>query len=248
MTVARLVPLTLGWQELDRCVALDGHAPGTADRIPIPAWLIELPSGELVLFDTGFDPTATGDELAFPGFPPPEVIPLPDALSAAGYHVADVNNVVLSHLMVDHAGGLRCLRPGAVAWVQAAEWAYATGPDPEPLAYRGADLQGLDLDVRLLDGDTELWPGVVALATPGHCPGHQSLLLELGAGWVALAADAADLQRNLAERVAPGIHLAGRDVALQSIDRLLTTAAELGAVLLPGHDPDVWAALPTAFG
>lgn len=42
MTVARLVPLTLGWQELDRCVALDAHAPGAADRIPVWA---ALPTG-----------------------------------------------------------------------------------------------------------------------------------------------------------------------------------------------------------
>jgi hypothetical protein len=35
VTVARLVPLTLGWLELDRRVALDGRAPGAADRIPV---------------------------------------------------------------------------------------------------------------------------------------------------------------------------------------------------------------------
>jgi len=34
MTVLRLVPLTLGWQELDRCIALDGYPPGVGDRIP----------------------------------------------------------------------------------------------------------------------------------------------------------------------------------------------------------------------
>ena len=33
MTNQRLVPLTLGWQELDRCVALDGYPPGESDRI-----------------------------------------------------------------------------------------------------------------------------------------------------------------------------------------------------------------------
>jgi len=54
----RLVPLTLGWQQLDRSVALDGFPTGTADLIPVPGWVIELGGGGLVVFDTGFDPTA----------------------------------------------------------------------------------------------------------------------------------------------------------------------------------------------
>jgi glyoxylase-like metal-dependent hydrolase (beta-lactamase superfamily II) len=245
-SVVKLVPLTVGWQELDRSVALDGFPAGTSDRIPIPAWLIERPKG-LALFDTGFDPTARPEELAFPGFPPPEVIPIGDAVAAAGYDLAEVGDVVLSHLMVDHAGGLRCLRPGVRLWVQKAEWRYARSAEVDPLAYRRADLEGIDVDLRLLEGDTELWPGVHLVSTPGHCPGHQSLLVELPSGWVAIAADAADLQRNLTEDIAPGILLAGRDVAQQSIQRLKAAAWAVGAVLLPGHDPDVWALLPTAF-
>jgi glyoxylase-like metal-dependent hydrolase (beta-lactamase superfamily II) len=62
-----------------------------------------------------------------------------------------------------------------------------------------------------------------------------------------LAADAADLQKNLAERIAPGILLEGRDEALSSLDCLRALAEELGALVLPGHDPEVWALLPEAF-
>ena len=51
MTVLRLVPLTLGWQELDRCIALDGYPPGEGDRIPIPGWVIERDDDGLVLYD-----------------------------------------------------------------------------------------------------------------------------------------------------------------------------------------------------
>jgi len=62
-----------------------------------------------------------------------------------------------------------------------------------------------------------------------------------------LAADAADLQTNLTERIPPGILLLGREQAIDSLDRLTTLGATLGAVVLPGHDPDVWAILPPAF-
>jgi|GraSoiStandDraft_52_1057288.scaffolds.fasta_scaffold1088432_2 hypothetical protein len=40
MSVRRLVPPTLGWQELYRSVALDGEPQGTAERIPTPGWLV----------------------------------------------------------------------------------------------------------------------------------------------------------------------------------------------------------------
>ena len=63
MSVVRLVPLTLGWQELDRSVALDGHPPGTTDRIPIPGWLLEKGDGTLVLFDA-WDPLETPERMA----------------------------------------------------------------------------------------------------------------------------------------------------------------------------------------
>jgi glyoxylase-like metal-dependent hydrolase (beta-lactamase superfamily II) len=247
MTVVRLAPLTLGWQELDRCIALDGHPRGTTDRIPIPGWLIEFDDGRLVLFDTGFDPTADPEELAFPGFPPPEVVPLPTAVAAAGYDFGDVGDVVLSHMMVDHAGGLRTLHPGTAVWVQRAEWEYATGGEADELAYRHADLEGIDVDVRLLEGEAELWPGVHVVPTAGHCPGHQSLVVEVGDSWIVLAADAADLQTNLSQHIPPGILLQGREDALASLDRLTVLADELGALVLPGHDPDVWAMLPPAF-
>ncbi|MEN3316042.1 MAG: N-acyl homoserine lactone hydrolase [Acidimicrobiaceae bacterium] len=243
----RLVPLTLGWQCLDRSVALDGHAPGTTDVIPIPGWVIEHPDG-LVLYDTGFDPTADAVELAFPGFPPPDVIALPQALAAAGYDLDDVGDVVLSHLMVDHAGGLRTLRPRTRVWVQAAEWDFALGAGAASPAYRPRDLEGIDVEVRLVDGEAEPWPGVRLVPTPGHCPGHQSLAVHLPDGWIVLAADAADLQANLTARIAPGILLQGRDEALASLDRLRHLGAELGALVLPGHDPDVWATLPPALG
>ena len=251
MTVNRLVPLTLGWQELDRAIALDGQPPGVTDRIPIPGWVLERGDGGLILFDTGYHPDATPAELAFPGFPPPEVFLLPSALAAAGYDIADVGDCVLSHLMVDHAGGMACLAPGTRLWIQRAEWSYAHGGSADPLAYRAGDLDCLAGDrypVHLLDGDAEPWPGIRLLATPGHCAGHQSMLVELPEGWVALAADCADTQRNLTERIAPGILLAGREAALTSIDRFKEAAVSLGALMIPGHDPEVWALLPRAFG
>jgi len=86
------------------------------------------------------------------------------------------------------------LDPETKVWIQQAEWDYAHGASPDALAYRPADLPPLtagELEVCLIDGDAEPWPGVQLLSTPGHCPGHMSMLVELPDGWIALAADAA---------------------------------------------------------
>jgi len=152
---------------------------------------------------------------------------------------------------VDHAGGQGCLVAGTRVWIQRAEWDYAHGPSPNPLAYRAADLAPLSdggLNVTFLGGDAEPWPGIRLLSMPGHCPGHMSMLVALPDGWIALAADAADTQKNLTERIAPGILLAGREQALASIDRFKEAAAAVGALMIPGHDPEVWGLLPRSFG
>lgn len=244
--IKRIVPLTLGWQDLDRSVALDGHPPGTVDRIPIPGFALERADGGLVLFDTGFDPEADPEEFASPGLPAPEVVPLLDALAAVGYAVDRVEDVILSHLMVDHAGGLRTLGPTVRAWVQRAEWEYATRPAANRRAYRSRDLEGVRAEFTLLDGETEPWNGVYLIPTPGHCIGHQSALVRLGDRTVLLAADAADLRANLETRTAPGLLLYSRAAALDSVDRLNRVAAETGAFVVPGHDPEVWKGLPEA--
>jgi N-acyl homoserine lactone hydrolase len=147
--------------------------------------------------------------------------------------------------MIDHAGGLRHL-PGREVIVHADELEYALG-EPHPGCYRRDDHAGAGVDVRLsaVDGDEEVLPGVTVLATPGHSPGHLSLLVRLASGRVVLiASDAEDLGENFEREVPPGILLAGRERALESIRRLKRIAEETGALLIPGHDPVAWAALP----
>ena len=247
-SIIRVVPLTFGWEHLERSVALNGYPPGTVDLIPIPGFVLERADGRIILFDTGFDPEVDPAEFSSPGNPPPEVVPLPEALAIRGYNVEQVEDVILSHLMVDHAGGLRTLKPGTRAWVQRAEWEYATGPKVNRRVYREKDLDGLSVEFEMLDGDAEPWDGVRLIPTPGHCVGHQSALISLEGGPVLLAADASDLLTNLKERVPPGLLLHSREAALDSIDRLNHTISEQpGTRIVPGHDPEVWNDLPEAF-
>ena len=106
------------------------------------------------------------------------------------------------------------------------------------------------IDWRLADGDVEIAPGVTAVATYGHTVGHQSFVVDLaGGGGFVFAFDAADLQRNLDEEVAPGSVATGDvDQAVEAIRRLKAIAAEKGYRVIPGHDPDVWPAFTAELG
>jgi N-acyl homoserine lactone hydrolase len=214
------------------------------DRIPIPGFLVELEDGRRLLWDMGTDEAA----LALPGvfdegFPPPEMGPedlLGARLEAAGCGLDGVDMLGLSH-----AGGLRHLS-GREVIVHADELAYAMG-EPDIGCYRRDDDAGPGVSVRFcsVDGDEEVLPGVTVLATPGHSPGHLSLMVRLASGRsVLVASDAGDLRENFDREVPPGILLAGRERALESIRRLCALAEETGALLIPGHDPVAWAALP----
>jgi N-acyl homoserine lactone hydrolase len=149
--------------------------------LPVQAFLVLHPDGVL-LFDTGL-----GDE-----YPPFDRLLAPTvrrSLEAALFDSKvrpDVKVVVNCHLHYDHAGG-NPLFPGIPIFVQAREYD-ATGElayvISERVAFRGADL-------RLVQGEDEVMPGVRVVPTPGHTPGHQSLIIEATGGPVVLAGQAA---------------------------------------------------------
>ena len=115
------------------------------------------------------------------------------------------------------------------------ELSAATGQADE--AYFQEDFQG-DYHWRIHDKEYELTPGVNAIESPGHTAGHMSMLIELPQGKpIILAGDAADLQENIDDEVAPGLCWHDReDMALDSIRKLKQLAKETGAHLWPNHD------------
>ncbi len=104
-------------------------------------------------------------------------------LEAHGHRVDDVRVVVNSHLHFDHCGN-NALFPGVPIYVQAAEHQAARRPDytiPEWVNLDGAEYA-------VVDGDIQVARGVRLMSTPGHSPGHQSLVIDTRGGTVALAA------------------------------------------------------------
>lgn len=253
--VRGIVPLTMGWEDLPRSVSVHGAPAEERLREPVPALLL-LCDGGWLLLDTGFNVALINDPALrrrFHGRPefrpilPGPGEPLEEALAAAGLDLADVHAVAVSHLHNDHAGGLKHFAGRVPVHVQRAELAYGLGshPDPEQHGIFRVDFDDPRIDWRVADGDTEIAPGVTAVFTPGHTPGHQSFVVDLdesvGGGGFVFAFDAADLTENIEREVAVGGRIgASAADSVEQIRRLKRIAAERGYRLVPGHDPDVW--------
>jgi len=77
---------------------------------------------------------------------------------------------------------------------------------------------------------------VTILSTPGHTPGHQSLLVQPPkTGFVVLSGDAVHFQDNWANRRVPQMNV-NRDQTLASMQRIADVLAQRKAQLWIGHD------------
>jgi N-acyl homoserine lactone hydrolase len=143
------------------------------ERWPGYIHLIAHPQGS-VLVDTGLiDSTPELDGEWSPRFDP-AAIP------------RDVVFVINTHLHFDHCGGNR-LFAGTPIYVQRRERQEARAEDytiPEWVEFEGATYVELG-------GEQELLPGLRVVPTPGHTPGHQSVLVETEDGLVVVAGDVA---------------------------------------------------------
>jgi len=256
-SVRRVIPLIVGWERLPKSYSIHGDASGAVLVEPVPVLVLETDDG-WTLIDTGINTALMRDRPLYerlhgrnhaivPILPAGEGEPLQRALAAHGIALSDIARIYLSHLHNDHAGGLRLFARSVPVWVQRRELEYGLTdhPFPERHGMFRIDFDDPDIDWRLLDGDAQLAPGITALLTPGHTPGHQSFVIDLpgGDGFV-FAFDAADLRENIERELAVGgfVHCRAEDT-IAPILRLKRVAAERGYPLIPGHDPEVWPAL-----
>lgn len=170
--------------------------------IPINVYVIEHSDG-LVLFDTGMDRAVVTNPEYWPdavtrlfmrnifrwNITPQDTLSL--QLESAGYTTTDVTKAVISHLHVDHAGGIREI-PEAELFVAKEAWEHMCGPHPEREAVLRRDLDIPNAKWRQIafqpTGDPLLAPfgesfdlmgdgTMVVLPTPGHMPGSVSMLV-----------------------------------------------------------------------
>ena len=228
---------------------------GGSDRMvdmPCPCYLIEHPKG-LVLFDTGCHPQVAVDPVGYWGkianflqvrFSPDLVV---DAqLKLLGYKPADVKYVVVSHLHLDHSGGM-ALFPNAQFLIMKGELSYAYWPDRHArAAFIFNDLVPTRrFDWKELTGDTDLFGdgSLQMLNTAGHTPGECSLFVRLKHRPIVLTGDTIHIRAQL-DTLAPMATDWDRAQASESIARL-KRIQDLGeAKLWISHDPEDWAEFP----
>jgi glyoxylase-like metal-dependent hydrolase (beta-lactamase superfamily II) len=149
-------------------------------------------------------------------------------LRKLGLSPADIKYVAVSHSHPDHIGNL-ALFPDAQLLVQRAEFEW---PSPQGPRFPARPV------AKLLSGDEDVFGdgSVRMIATPGHTPGHQSLLVRLkSTGPVLLSGDAVHFRENWDARRVPSIN-ADRAQTLASMDRIAVLLASEEAQLWMNHD------------
>lgn len=156
--------------ELGTVTLPDWHPRAADGTCPIRVFAIGHPDG-VVLVDTG---PGDDDDLINEWYSP-AVTPIVSALDAIGVDERDVTAIVNTHLHFDHCGQNAAL-PHAAVWVQRAEVAAAA-----ERFYSVPDWTSIPPSrARTIDGDEVIAEGVTILSTPGHTPGHQSVLVDAG--------------------------------------------------------------------
>ncbi len=164
----------------------DAHVP-----IPFTVTAVRTPGG-LVLFDAG-----TGAQVA----PTAGNITKKDLWKAAGIDPAQVTNIVMTHLHLDHFFGLMAkdtnepIFPNAQIHVRSTEYNYWINP-----AVAGGPAKRIQTvfpgwkNIRQFEGEIEVLPGVRAMATPGHTIGHTSYHLSSGNQQLIVAGDVTNIR------------------------------------------------------
>ncbi len=150
-------------------------------------------------------------------------------LAELGVKPADIKAIAVSHTHPDHIGNIEQF-PQAMLYVQKAEYEWPAeggGPRFNP-----------SHPVTKLEGDHDVFGDgtVTIISTPGHTPGHQSLLVRLPkTGTVVLSGDAAHFKDNWDNRRVPVFNF-NKDQTLASLQRIADILAKEHGQLWINHD------------
>jgi N-acyl homoserine lactone hydrolase len=166
-------------------------------------------------------------------------------LTSIGLQPEDIDTVISTHYDIDHAGRHAAFTKADYVVQRAHHLDAATNPRFAPLRPQWDQPMAR---IRLVDGDTELLPGLELIETSGHVPGHQSVLVRLPQrGTVLLTVDAvpfgAGFTRDAQDDGSNPNGEAGRASTMKLLD--LVEREQIGLVIF-GHDQEQWDTLKKA--
>jgi N-acyl homoserine lactone hydrolase len=207
--------------------------------IPYPCYLVQMSDGRHILIDTGWPE----DLPARPGLQAGKNVV--EQLALLDLQPADITMLICTHFDLDHAGHHSTFTQAELI-VQRQHYELARSGYPRFASARPM-WDHPDLRYRLVEGDTELLPGIELIETHGHVRGHQSVLVRLPhMGPVLLTIDAVTAQSYFTPDRQPhpldddqGGEL-GRAGARKLID---VAEREQVALVIFGHDGQQWPTL-----
>lgn len=224
---------------------------GEPFEVPVPFFLIQH-NGKNILFDTGnaleasINPEKHWGEIVNTYYPVmDEKQYVVNQLKTLNIMPEAIDYVILSHLHLDHAGGVGAF-PNAVyiAHKKEVEWAF----NPECVQKSAYIMQDIDKDIKwcqlenefeeaydlFKDGTIQIYP------TPGHTPGHLSVLINLkDSAPMLLTSDCCYTEENLYDNIPPGLVWNAED-SIKTINWIKKLQNEKNVEVVTGHDPNAW--------
>jgi len=217
--------------------------PGGTLEMVTGCYLIQMSDGKNILIDTGLP----ADYVPAPGTPHAEhVTNVIEQLATLNLSPDDIDILICTHLDPDHAGYNDSFAKAELI-VQRSHYELARSGHPRYAGAR-AHWDHPALRYRLIDGNTELFPGLSLIETSGHAPGHQSVLLDLPqTGPVLLAIDAVVMQRLFTvDRKAWPTDDNEEELRASTQKLLDLVERERVALVVFGHDGRQWQTLKLA--
>jgi N-acyl homoserine lactone hydrolase len=238
-----MISTTLQRLYLMQLAAVTVSRAGQTLEMVLVCYLIQTSDGKNILIDSGLP----ADVQLPPGMPPvrdeKNVI---EQLAELDLRPDDIDILVCTHFDMDHAGYHDAFTKAELI-VQREHYELARSGHPRFAGVR-AHWDHPDLRYRMVDGDTELLPGLTLLETSGHATGHQSVLVRLPqTGSVLLVIDAVPMQRLFTpDRQAWPLDENEEQMRASTRKLLDVVERERVALVVFGHDGQQWPTLKKA--
>ena len=234
----------------DRSVYTPGKWVGEQITLTCNAYLISR-AGEWILWDTGIEESVekeSGGLVIAHNIRGIVTRSISNQLADIGITPEDVGTVILSHAHFDHVGNAELFQK-ALWYIQRREYSAMFGPDYEQHGYVATLYKCLrQARVELMDGDFDIFGdgSMKVISTPGHTPGHCSLLVRLTqTGPVLLSADVAHYRYNMEHHCVPSMNFSATD-SKNSMGLIDAIIRDEGAQLWLNHDIVQQAIIPHA--
>jgi glyoxylase-like metal-dependent hydrolase (beta-lactamase superfamily II) len=239
MQAYKIHPIVMGTKVFDKSMMTYQHGQGETYTIPIYCWYIE-GGDQTILVDTGeLNPIGSDSRQEAIGGP---IYTFEEGLARWQLKPEDIDMVLHTHLHNDHCeNDYKCVNARIFAHVLELERIH----NPHPLDYRYLEDYIEDVEqngqIKALDKDTEVLPGIRMVHSPAHTEGGMSILIETNQGTAAITGFCVidenfnpppEIKAMEMDLIPPGTHV--------DVYRAYDIMADLKSrsdILLPLHEP-----------